>query len=427
MTSSSTTRHRPRPDRGRDRGVVLSLALLALLALPPARSTAAEDPPASAREELETARRAVEAGREKQTDLRREIDALDRDRTRIGERLIESAARARALETALTRGEGRIAELTRRTEELRASLAARRGVLAEVLAALQRIGRKPPPAIVVRPEDARAAVRSAILVGALLPELRAEAERLVADLDALDRTRTDAEAERDRQKAEATALADEQVRLRQLVEERRKARDEREKSLIEAQRATDETARRAGGLEELIGRLETSPAASEPPAKQAALPEAAPPRPTLAFADARGRLSPPVGGDLVRRFGEDDGFGGGPARGLTYAARAGAVVTSPCEGRVVFLGPFRSYGRLLIINGGGGYHVVLAGLARIDVEAGQFVLTGEPVGVMGGPTAPGLLGAATDRPSLYVEFRKDNTSIDPMPWWAGPRDEKVRG
>jgi septal ring factor EnvC (AmiA/AmiB activator) len=426
MTSRLTRRHRPRPDNGRGRGVapVLLAVLATQFAAPAAR---AEDPPPSAREELESARKAVEVGREKQIDIRREIEALDRDRVRIGERLVESAARARALETALTQGEGRIAGLARRTDELRASLAARRGVLAEVLAALQRIGRKPPPAIVVRPEDARAAVRSAILVGALLPELRAEAERLVADLDALDKIRSDAVAERDRQKAEATALAEEQVRLRLLVEERRKARDEREKTLIEAQRTTEETARRASGLEELIGRLEAAQPSSESATKPAALPDVARLQPTLAFAEARGRLSPPVGGDLVRRFGEDDGLGGGPARGLTYAARTGAVVTSPCEGRIVFLGPFRSYGRLLIINGGGGYHVVLAGLARIDVEAGQFVLAGEPVGVMGGPTVPGLIGTGTDRPSLYVEFRKDNTSIDPMPWWAGPRDEKVRG
>ena len=61
----------------------------------------------------------------------------------------------------------------------------------------------------------------------------------------------------------------------------------------------------------------------------------------------------------------------------------GAQVTAPCDGWVVFAGNFRSYGQLLIINAGGGYHVLLAGMERITVDLGQFVLTGEPVAVMG--------------------------------------------
>ena len=96
---------------------------------------------------------------------------------------------------------------------------------------------------------------------------------------------------------------------------------------------------------------------------------------------------------------------------------------------MVFAGPFRSYGELLIINAGGGYYVVLAGMERISVEVGQFVLAGEPVATMGDGsirTASALaLGAA--QPILYVEFRKDGAAIDPGPWWAKAELEKVRG
>ena len=104
-------------------------------------------------------------------------------------------------------------------------------------------------------------------------------------------------------------------------------------------------------------------------------------------------------------------------------------VTSPSDGWVVFSGNFRSYGQLLIINVGGGYHVLLAGLERISVELGQFVLTGEPVGVMGRDATLGhsfIASGPSDRPVLYVEFRKDGNSIDPTPWWASA-EEKVRG
>ena len=82
-----------------------------------------------------------------------------------------------------------------------------------------------------------------------------------------------------------------------------------------------------------------------------------------------------------------------------------------------------------IINAGGGYYVVLAGMTRINVDVGQFVLVGEPVAAMGDGTvktaAAMAIGAAA--PVLYVEFRKDGAAIDPGPWWAKPDVEKVRG
>ncbi len=61
-----------------------------------------------------------------------------------------------------------------------------------------------------------------------------------------------------------------------------------------------------------------------------------------------------------------------------------AQVTSPCDGWIVYAGEFRSYGQLLIMNAGGGYHVLMAGLSQIDVQPGQFVLASEPVGTMSG-------------------------------------------
>lgn len=104
-------------------------------------------------------------------------------------------------------------------------------------------------------------------------------------------------------------------------------------------------------------------------------------------------------------------------------------MTAPCDGWVVYAGRFRSYGQLLILNAGDGYHVVLAGMDRIDVELGQFVLTGEPVGVMGSQRLASAMvpDASLSQPVLYIEFRKDGASIDPAPWWAASQDRKVRG
>ena len=148
--------------------------------------------------------------------------------------------------------------------------------------------------------------------------------------------------------------------------------------------------------------------------------------PSLPFAEAKGRLALPVAGTRIRDFGASDGAGG-TEKGIQLSTRPGAQVTAPCDGWVVYAGLFRSYGRLLIINGGGGYHVLLAGMEQITVELGQFVLAGEPVAVMAGGGQAAANAAQATPPVLYIEFRKDGNSIDPAPWWAESDNEKARG
>jgi septal ring factor EnvC (AmiA/AmiB activator) len=123
-----------------------------------------------------------------------------------------------------------------------------------------------------------------------------------------------------------------------------------------------------------------------------------------------------VTGNVSRSFGEQDGLGG-KQQGISIATRKNAAVVAPFDGRVLFAGPFRRYGQLLIISVGEGYHVLLAGMTRIDALVGQDILAGEPVGSMGtaataGPGLPGQGG----KPLLYMELRKDGAAIDPRPW-----------
>ncbi len=149
--------------------------------------------------------------------------------------------------------------------------------------------------------------------------------------------------------------------------------------------------------------------------------------PAIAFASAKGLFALPVNGTRIREFGGSDGAGG-VEKGISLATRVGAQVTTPCDGWVVYAGPFRSYGQLLILNAGGGYHVLIAGMERISVNIGQFVLTGEPVATMGTTSqVASILAANASQPVLYIEFRKDGTPIDPGPWWAANEGEKVRG
>ncbi|WP_454918306.1 murein hydrolase activator EnvC family protein [Xanthobacter sediminis] len=397
----------------------------------------------------------VKGNEDFQKRLAAELDAARGDRAKLNALLIETASRARAVEQQLVDVEGRIGALDASAAELSASLAKRRDVLAEVLAALLRMGRDPPPALLMRPDDALDAVRSAILLGALLPELRVEAETLAADLSELVRVRGELTAARESLGQLRVALSEDGKRLAALVGERQRRQAE-EHPLPQGERAqADSLAKSSTDVHDLVTRLESEvpPAARAADAARAtgdaavaarpdpaALQNPARIAPAIPFIEAKGLLPLPVAGVRVREFGSADDVGA-PAKGLAIATRAGAPVTAPADGWVVYAGPFRSYGQLLIINAGGGYHILMAGMEKITVDLGQFVLAGEPVAVMGGLARPGRaagdapgetpgnnpLGTASGQPQLYVEFRKDGVSIDPAPWWAATDSRKVRG
>jgi len=378
--------------------------------------------------------------------LEAEIRSLDADRQKLRIQLVETGTRSKETEARVLATEARLAALSGDEDRLKTSLKARRGVLIEVIATLQRMGHRPPPALLVRPEDALEAVRTAMMLGAVLPEMREQTQALATDLTKLAAIRTQITAERDDEKQALQALAEDRKRIDLLVEERQKAMAQQERSLVNEQVRAASLARDASGLKDLIARMEKEIASAQEAAKSAAAATEAmakqPPvlRPSLAALENPGRLTPalpfdqtkgllslPVTGSSLRSFGADDG-NGGQEKGLTLATSGDATVTAPCDGWVVYAGNFRSYGRLLIINAGGGYHVVMAGMARINVNLGQFVLTGEPVGAMGAveTKVASASPSAPTQSNLYIEFRKDGLSIDPTPWWA-KQGEKARG
>jgi murein hydrolase activator len=389
---------------------------------------------------------AMAASAEAKRRLETEIADIKTDRAKLNAALIDTAERVRGIEDR-TRGlEQRLQTLTASETAIRRSLESRRGIIIEVFAALQRMGRRPPPAVLVRPEDMLEAVRASIMLGAVLPELRAEAETLATDLAELVRLKEAIATDRSTLGKELAALTGEQDRLSALMNARQSRMADVERTIGSEQEKAAELARQAGTLKELIDRMEQQIAgarqaaeearraaeAQEREAKerfaQAAFRDPARLAPKIPFSEAKGLLPQPASGETVLNFGASDGYGG-TTRGISIRTRQKAAVVSPADGWVAFAGPFRSYGRLLIINAGGGYYVLLAGMDQISVDVGQFVLAGEPVASMGETSLVSLAGGAIEKnnPVLYVEFRKDGGSIDPGPWWTKSQSEKVRG
>ncbi|WP_262299658.1 murein hydrolase activator EnvC family protein [Microvirga sesbaniae] len=389
---------------------------------------------------------AIAANAESRKRLEAEIDDIKADRAKLNAALIETADRVRGTEDRIRGLEQRLQTLGSSEAAIRRSLQSRRGVIIEVFAALQRMGRRPPPAVLVRPEDMLEAVRASIMLGAVLPELRQEAEILAGDLAELVRLKDAITADRATLNGELTALNREQERLAALMDARQSRIAEVERNAGAERQKAEELARRAGTLKELVDRMEAEIAGARRAAEEARKAAEAQERetrekfaqlafrdparlaPKIPFSEARGLLPRPVSGETALEFGAADGYGG-TTRGISITTRPKASVVSPADGWVSFAGPFRSYGRLLIINAGGGYYVLLAGMDHINVDVGQFVLAGEPVATMGEAPLMSLIGAAIEKnnPVLYVEFRKDGGSIDPGPWWAKSQSEKVRG
>jgi septal ring factor EnvC (AmiA/AmiB activator) len=410
-----------------------------------AETAAAPNDTAASKAELIAVTEDIQLTAEREAELQKQIDDIDQQRASLNQALIDNNAEVQRLEGQIGDAEKRLGDAVDKESAVRASLAARRDVLADVLAALQRMGHRPPPILFVEPEDALASIRSAILLGAVVPDLRSAADQVASDLAALVAIRQQKEQERDQLRTNATALAEGHAKIAMLIEQRQKQRDVSADQLQAEQARAATLADQATSLKDLIARMEqdnaTAAAAAAEAAKASAETAAAdtgkPPQslgdadrltPKVAFADAKGLLPLPVNGTEIKTFGDDDGIGG-RTEGISIETRGGAEVSAPSDGWVVYAGPFRSYGQLLIINAGDGYHVLLAGMERIDVQLGQFVLAGEPVAAMASQrlASVGPVNLGGTQPVLYVEFRKDGAPIDPAPWWAASNVEKVGG
>lgn len=411
--------------------------------------------------ELKAIESRLHSSEESRVRLEAEIAAIKLDRARLNGALLNTTSKVQGAEERIAELELRLATLNDSAEAIRRSFQSRQDVIVEVMAALQRIGRRPPPAVLAAPDDLLTAVRTSILLGAVVPELRSETRALASDLAELVRLGDAIKTDKQSLFGEMEAIVEERRRLMALIEARqaRLSGAEQETSDQADQAAT--LAKQATDLKGLISRLEAELGAAQRNSAAAlkagqelknakeqlaslAFKDPARLEPKIAFVDARGQLPMPVGGKEASAFGAPDASGG-KTQGITVASQPGAVVSAPSDGWVSFAGPFRSFGQLLIINAGGGYYVLLAGMDRINVSLGQFVLAGEPVAVMGDantprPDAGGADNAtagevarpdATRGPALYIEFRKDGGAIDPTPWWAkspsASQGEKVRG
>lgn len=411
-------------------GLKLAAATAMLLLVVPGAHAGVATPQ---EQELGTVEQQLEFSKALQDRIAAEVEAARAEQEEVAQRLVLIARDIQSREAAIAAAEARVLRLNKEAIVIRAGLAAKQDAIAELLAGLQRLEQNPPPALVVEPGDALAALRGAMMFGTIVPELRGEAEELARQLAGLERITTIVAAEKAAIREEIAGLESAQAQVRGLAERKRLLAAAGNGRLEQEKDRAAELASKAKTLKQLVDGLAAERRRAEAElAKKAAAEdiekrrqEAALRRPDIEFSKTRGRLDYPAQGRILKHFGDDDGLGG-TIPGLAVATRDRAQVIAPAAGNVEFAGPFRSYGQLLILNAGDGYRILLAGMTDISAGMGDFVREGEPVGTMGeGPSSATLLGEQVQdgSPVLYIEFRKNGEAIDSAPWWIGGTKE----
>jgi septal ring factor EnvC (AmiA/AmiB activator) len=349
-------------------------------------------------------RPALAGAREKSQVLASEAAALRR-------KLIDTAARIQALEREQSILAEQIAQLQAQDDALADGFARDRISVTRLLAILERLQHDMPPALAVRPDDALAAARGAMLVGASLPPVYAQATALARRIEKLKSTRAALVARQLDAARTAASLAVAQADLETLSAQKDREAAGAADLYKDLTARLDRIAREAADFAALVTRVDAlrhAPAESDIVTVTAQNSASRGGLTNYSGANysggAKASLLEPVAGTLVSGGPESD-----KNPGITYATSPGAQVIAPADGKVLFAGTYHKEGQVLILEITTGYDIVLSGLGRVTVRLGDQLLAGEPVGIM--PTDAG--GPQT---RLYFELRQNGKGLDPEPW-----------
>lgn len=366
---------------------------------------------------LEEIRKQEEAAKAREAELAADRQKVLKEIAKLKSDLVRAAADAETYEKESRKSAEKLASLEREETRLKTAQFSDRETVMRLVGALQRLESNPPPALIVVPADAANAARAARLMSELSKNLKVHAQSLSARLEELAALRTDIAGQRDTLAANEKDVAKRRVKVKRLVGEKSKLEKTIAADLKAEKARMAALAKEANSLKDLISSVETASKNAQPriapdtgtPRTYPRLKPRAnrPPEPltlppdTMRFADARGGLRTPVRGQVHKKFG-------GSHRGITMTTRSQAQIVSPYAGRVEFTGPFKNYANVVILNVGDGYFIVMTGMGEIYAELGEDVTIGQPLGLM--PPS------AAQKAELYIEFWKDGTPINPMPW-----------
>ena len=405
---------------------LLALLLPVLLA---SAAALAQPKPAATPQDVRSAERARAAELAAQKDAAARAAAALAEEQRLAQERIDAAETLRATETATADTATRMDALAARRRDAEARLAKRAEAMRPLFPLIERLSLYPAETLLAVPAPPEDRLRGVVVLQGLARQLEAEAKALRQDRAEVDAASAALAAEVPHLTAALAEQAERAAALDRMIGDAREKRQQAESAGDAAAKRAAAEAARADTLRAALAALEAERKAEEARAHEEALRadkqkraaeadaararEAAVARPPPSLSSghaAKGQLATPVAGRVIRSYG--DPTEAGPATGMSYQPPPNARVVAPCTGRVAFADKFRTYGQLLIVDCGGGYHAVLSGLERLDAKVGQPVQAGEPLGVMP-HWDPGGSGR---HPALYMELRRDGQPVDPAAW-----------
>ena len=364
--------------------------------------------------------------------LQAQATQINMELSSISQEMVQAAKKVQNSEEKISLMENRLEELKTDLKNAEENFLEEDDNLIKTLSALQSLALKPTEALIVQPLTPVDIIRSAMLLRETVPYLEENAERIRKELDIITHKKELVERQYAQISKQKKVLEKEHKRMKALVQKKSQIRKAVEIKSEKAKKNVERLAAQAQDLRDLLKkleqqRLEKERKEAERRAKEEKLAEEkrlaqqkAEEKQTAdliklpqkfitdlgkGFAKAKGTLPLPARGQIVVNYGEQL-VKGVSSKGITIKTRNQAQVIAPFDGSVIFAGPFRGYGNLIIIEHGDGYLSLLAGLSSMDVELGQMLLAGEPVGQM----------PAEGDAKLYVEIRKDNQPVNPMAW-----------
>lgn len=351
----------------------------------------------SSAEQLKALSGELQKGRPELASAKQKSDSLAAEAAGLRRKLIETAARIESLERETIAADAQLGKLEEEDRRLSAGFINDRVAVTRLIAILERLQHDMPPALAMRPGDALGAARGAMLIGASLPPIYAQAARVSRRIEALKHTRVALEIQRRDAAETGIRLAAARAELDQLLTEKEREAQGAAESYGTLKTELDQVARQAHDFQTLLARVKQLRAAG--PADRNVVTVTAQNAGSIGGL-ARNSLLEPVVGTVV-----NGGESGNP--GLSYATRPLAQVITPADGKVLYAGPYHKTGQVLILEITTGYDVVLAGLGRVTVKPNDQLLAGEPVGSMpaSGPDS-----------RLYFEVRHGGKGTSPAPW-----------
>ncbi len=367
---------------------------------------------AATRDDLESTRKEIAESKKRQGNLESQNRKVAAELSELQKKLVNTATAIQQADKELRAAKQKLEVIAAQTKEKKEHIEKNKVRLEAMVQVALRFSKMPVEAMVVMPGDTRQRLRVSRALKMISEDIRRETEALNRQVVELKELEAKLLSHRALTEKKQAALEEERKSLADSLVERRKLQESlQNEQKKEAARAA-ELAQKANGLKELLESLNKQAQERKKEVQEVSsgwFTESAHKGKVRSFTKAKGRLKLPVSGNVKERFG-DITKGGGASKGISIAASSSSLVVAPYDGEVIYSGQFLTYGRMVIVKHSDDFHTLLAGLGSIDVNPGEFLLEGEPIGAM---------GWKGNDSRLYVELRKNNQPINPAAWFAG--------